>query len=394
MNRNEVIDAYREELVSWRRDFHMHPEVGFKEMWTSNRIVEILSHYDVEIIKNFCETAVIAVVRGEYSGPVMGIRADMDALAMQDLKTVEYCSQNPGVCHSCGHDAHITVALGVVKYYSSHKDELHGTLKVVFQPAEEGPAPGGAKKVIDTGIVDDIEFMVGIHTDSSYPLGSLILRRGEMLAGSNNFHIKIQGKGGHGAYPHQTKDPMAVAVEAYQAFQLLLTREIDPVKALLMSICYFQAGTPEAPNVIPDTISLGGTIRSFDDNVREYVLKRMQAILKSVCESHGCTYEMETIQGCVVLENDDELIDIFYEAGKEVFGEEHILFKKVPEMGYDDFAYYGKKTKAAYAYIGTTRQEKLSEYIPHHHPLFDLDEDCLCLGVKLLVETIDKCMRM
>ncbi|QSX05539.1 amidohydrolase [Sedimentibacter sp. zth1] len=393
MNRNECIDMYKEELVKWRRDFHMHPETGFEELRTSRRIVEILQTFDVEIISNFCKTAVIAVVKGDKPGPVIGIRADMDALPLVDQKQVEYKSQNPGACHACGHDVHVTVALGLIKYYASHKDELCGTLKVVFQPAEEGPAPGGAKLIVDSGKVDDIDIMLGYHTNPDHPVGTLLLRRNEMLASADNFNIIIKGTGGHGAYPHQIKDALMVGVEAYNAFQNLLTREVDPVKPAVLSICSFNAGTPKGTNVIPPSISMSGTVRTFDNDIRDYIIKRMKEILDAICEMNGCTNELSMATVSIALSNNDDLVDVFEDAGIEVLGEENVSYMKVPEMGYDDFAYFGLKSKAAYFYFGTTNPDDLGKFT-FHQPTFDVDENCLCTGIKILVRILDKITNM
>lgn len=390
MERKDIIASYRNELVLWRKDFHMHPELGFQEFWTSKKIVEILSQFDVEIISDFCSTAVIAVVKGEQPGPVIGLRSDMDALAMDDLKDVEYKSQNPGVCHACGHDVHVTWGLGVVKYYADHKDELKGTLKVVFQPAEEGPAPGGAKVVTESGMMDDADIMLCVHTNPDHPTGKVLLRKGVMLASADNFNILIKGQGGHGAYPHQANDPISTAVEIYQALQLMMTREIDPVKATAMSICYIKGGWENENNVIPATASLGGTIRSFDNGVRAYALNRIEEIVKGICKYHNCSFEMQMAPVSIALHNEDALIDLLEETGKEVVGAENVEYMQNVEMGYDDFAYFGLKSRAAYFYFGTTKEEDLGKFT-FHHPKYDIDEECLCLGVNMLVRAIEKC---
>lgn len=391
MERKDIIKSYQDELAAWRKDFHMHPELGFQETWTVKKILEILSEFDnVEIIKDFCETTVIAVVKGSQPGPVVGLRADMDALAMDDLKDVEYKSQNPGICHACGHDVHVTMGLGVVKYYASHQEELKGTLKVVFQPAEEGPTPGGGKLVVESGKVDDVDKMLCLHTNPDHEAGTVLLRRGAMLASADNFNLEIKGRGGHGAYPHQTIDPISVAIEIYQALQIMMTREINPVKQTAMSICYINGGSPYANNVIPETASIGGTIRTFDNDIRDLALKRLEDIVAGICKYHECTYEMKVATLSVALVNDEDMINILDETGTELVGEENVKFMSEPEMGCDDFAYYGRVAKAAYFYFGTTKKEDLGKF-GFHHPKFDIDEKCLSLGVEMLVNAIDKC---
>ena len=385
----ECIKNYRDELVGYRRDFHMHPEIGFDVIRTSRRIVEILEQWDVEIEKGFCKTALIATVKGNQPGKVIGLRADMDALAIVDEKDVEYHSKNPGHCHACGHDVHMTWALGVLKYYSTHKDELKGTLKVVFQPAEEGPAPGGAKPITETGKVDDIDIMLGCHTHPDFPVGKVYLCRNEMFASADNFSIVIRGTGGHGAYPHQCNDAMMSAIESYTAFQNIISRELNPVKSAVLSICFFNTGSPKAPNVIQPTVTMGGSVRSFDNNVRDMIFERMQVILAHICEMNGCSYEIKIEPISIALKNDDELVDLFEEAGTEVVGKENVIYMKEPEMAYDDFAYFSTVTRTSYLYIGTTNPNDLGKFT-FHQPLFDVDEDCLCLGVEIIGNVIKK----
>ena len=389
MNLNEKISSYQSELVEWRRYFHAHPETGYQEFNTSKKIVEILEGYDVEIIKDFFKTAVIAVVKGLEPGPVIGLRADMDALPLQDAKDVEYKSQNPNVCHACGHDVHTTIALGIVKYYSQNRDKLKGTLKVVFQPAEEGPAPGGAKPIVDTKIVNEIDYMIALHTNPDYKVGTLLLRRNEMLASADNFEIHISGTGGHGAYPHQTKDSLRTGIEIYNALQNVLTREIDPVKPTVLSICSFNAGTVKGTNVIPQSISMSGTLRTFDNDIRKYLLKRIQEIVDSICKLNNCKGTLSVATVSIALSNDNELIDLFEKAGIELLGNENVKFMQLPEMGYDDFAYFGTISRAAYLYLGTSNENDLGKFT-FHQPNFDVDESCLSIGVELLINIINK----
>lgn len=388
MDKN-CINGYRTELVDYRRDFHMHPEIGFDVVRTSRRIVELLSQWDVEIEKGFCKTAIIATVKGTKPGGVIGLRADMDALAIVDLKEVEYHSRNAGYCHACGHDVHMTWALGVLKYFSSHRDELKGTLKVVFQPAEEGPAPGGAKPIVESGRVDDIDIMLGCHTHPDFPAGKVYLRRNEMFASADNFNIVIRGTGGHVAYPHQCRDAMMTAVEVYSAFLNIVSRELNPIKSAILSVCFFNSGTPKAPNVIQPVVTFGGSVRSFDNDVRDYIFERMEKILKNHCEMNGCTYELKVEPISIALRNEDALVDLFEDACQEIVGKENVIYMQEPEMAYDDFAYFSKKIRSSYFYIGTTKQEDLGKFT-FHQPLFDVDEDCLCLGVQILVNVINK----
>lgn len=394
MSIKEYVKSHHEEMVAWRRDFHMHPELGFQEFRTSKKILEILQTMDIDkIIHNFCKTAIIAVIKGKRPGPVLGLRADIDALAMQDEKDVEYKSQNPGVCHACGHDVHTAIGLGIAKYYSSHKDELNGMIKIVFQPAEEGPAPGGAKLIVETGKLGRLDYMIGFHANPEHPVGTVWLRRNEMQASADNFDIVVNGVGGHGAYPHQTTDVMRTIIQIYETLQTMITREVDPVKAVLLSICYLNTGSNQGPNIIPHIANMGGTFRTFDNNLRDFMVKRINEIVDSICKLNGCTYKLNIVPGSIALSNDDKLVDIYEEVANEVLGAENVNYITVPEMGYDDFAYYKKVSKQiAYFYFGTTNERDLGKFT-FHEPNFDVDEECLCVGTELLINIINKLLK-
>ncbi len=389
MELKELLQSYQKDMVMWRRDFHSHPETGFEEVRTSGKIIEILEQMDVEIVKDFCKTAVIAIIKGNAEGPVIGFRADIDALPLVDSKTVEYASQYHGKCHACGHDVHTTVGLGLARYYSNNKDKLKGTLKIIFQPAEEGPAPGGATLIVDTGKVDDLDYVIAGHATPDFPVGKILLRRNEMLASADNLSIEIKGTGGHGAYPHQTIDPLRTGVEIYNALQNMLSREVNPVKATVLSICSFNAGTLKGTNVIPSSITMSGTIRSFDNDNRDFIIKRVEEIIKGICELNKCTYEFTCQRVSVALSNEDQLVDIFEQSANEVVGKENLTYMQEPEMGYDDFAYFSKVAKAAFFYYGTSNPRDLGKFT-FHQPAFDVDESCMPLCVEYVINTITK----
>ncbi len=396
MEIKELIASYQDDMIAWRRDFHAHPETGFEEVRTSAKIVEILESMDLEIVKDFCEkakTAVIAIIRGKEAGPVIGLRADIDALPLSDSKSVSYASQYDGKCHACGHDVHTTVALGIARYYSTNKDKLKGTLKIVFQPAEEGPAPGGATLIVDTKKLDDVDYMIGAHTNPDHPVGKILLRRKEMMASADNFSITIHGTGGHGAYPHQTIDPLRTGIEVYNALQNMLTREVDPVKATVLSICSFNAGTLKGTNVIPSSITMSGTVRSFDNDNRDFIIKRMEELIKSICEMNKCTCEFNCQRVSIAFSNEDFLVDIFEQAAVETVGKENVSYMQNPEMGYDDFAYYAKVAKVAFFYFGTTNPQELGKYT-FHQPAYDVDESCMPICVELIINMINNISKL
>lgn len=392
-SRHEIIQSYHDELVSIRNDFHMHPELGFEEVRTSGRVMELLKEWGVEYITGFAKTAVIAVLHGTQPGPVIGVRADMDALPLQDTKTVPYHSQVSGVCHACGHDAHTTVGLGLAKYYSAHPEDLRGTLKIVFQPAEEGPSPGGGILVTESGMVDDIDIMLGIHTDPDYPIGKLVLCRGEMFASHDTINIEITGRGGHGAYPHLAHDPLNVAVQAYTAFQTIITKDVEPAQRALLNIVRMHCGQGNHSNVIEQSAVMGGSMRTFDKGVRQLIIDRMDCILKHLCEMNSCTYKLDVGPLGEPIINDSDVVDAMEKAGQRVVGEDMIYFMPRPELGTDDFSYYRRRVpKNAYFYLGSMPLADMGKFT-FHESNYDVDPAFYCIGTELLVEMIDELSR-
>ena len=389
-SRHEIIQSYHDELVSIRNDFHMHPELGFEEVRTSGRVMELLKEWGVEYITGFAKTAVIAVLHGTQPGPVIGVRADMDALPLQDTKTVPYHSQVSGVCHACGHDAHTTVGLGLAKYYSAHPEDLRGTLKIVFKPAEEGPSPGGGILVTESGMVDDIDIMLGIHTDPDYPIGKLVLCRGEMFASHDTINIEITGRGGHGAYPHLAHDPLNVAVQAYTAFQTIITKDVEPAQRALLNIVRMHCGQGNHSNVIEQSAVMGGSMRTFDKGVRQLIIDRMDCILKHLCEMNSCTYKLDVGPLGEPIINDSDVVDAMEKAGQRVVGEDMIYFMPRPELGTDDFSYYRRRVpKNAYFYLGSMPLADMGKFT-FHESNYDVDPAFYCIGTELLVEMIDE----
>lgn len=387
MAKQEQVMYLNDKLIEWRRDFHMHPETGFKEFRTSAKIKEILDEYNIPYISDFFSTAVIAEIDSGKEGITVGVRCDIDALGLPDNKDVSYKSQNPNVCHACGHDGHTVFGLGTAIYLNEHKNSFTGKVKIVFQPAEEGPAPGGAKGVVESGKLDDVQKMIGIHCSPDFPVGSIAVRYGAMLASADNFSVKITGVGAHGAYPHQSIDPIATAMQIADGFKTMMTRELNPVKEAVLSICAFQAGNLEATNVIPSTAEFSGTMRTLDNNVRDYMIKRLKEIATGIAAVNHCECEFSAAFVTPALVNDPQLNDVFCESIKECCENGEVCLLNEPEMGYDDFARYGQICPAGYVYIGTQIPGK---HIIFHHPEWDINEDALSIGVALLTTAIER----
>lgn len=381
------LKKYEPDMVKWRRDFHKHPEKGFEEFRTSKIVADLLESFGIEVIKDFCKTSVIGIIDTKKPGKVIGIRADMDALGMQDLKDVEYKSVNDGVCHSCGHDGHTAILLGVAKYFSENRENLNGKIKFVFQAAEEGPPPGGAKLLMENGILDDVDIMLGAHTHPDYEAGKIIVKHDEIFASGDFFDVTITGKGGHGAYPHQCSDVITTANLVISAFQNIISREINAVKSGVLSICNIHAG--DAKNVIPHTISFAGTIRTLDEGVREHIISKMEIILENICKMNNCDYTFVDTFMFPILRNTNHVVDSFREIAIETIGEEEVVWLPDTDMGCEDFSYYSNKIPSCYFYFGIRSEEKNCN-AAFHHPKFDMDEDCMSVVQAVLINSTRK----
>lgn len=386
MNISEV-QKYQPEVIAWRRDFHMHPELGFKEFRTSRIVSEKLESFGLKVITGFAETAVMGIFETGRPGNVVAVRADMDALPMQDQKDVDYRSINDGVCHSCGHDSHTANLLGVAKYVMEHQDQFCGTIKFLFQPAEE--LGRGGQAVMDSGVLDDVDYMFAAHNTPAIDCGKLMVRYGYANAASYDFFITLKGKGCHGARPNTGKDLIVISTEIISAFQHIVSREIDPLSQLVISICSLNAGIENTTNVIPNELKMAGTVRVFDDKVGEYAVNKMQQIVNKVCEMHEIESEITINLNVPSLCNNKEVTDIVKESCIEVVGAENVLERPDPTMGTEDFAYYTKKLKACNFYFGSKNEERGIVY-RGHHPKFDIDENCLQYSMAAFITVLKK----
>ncbi|WP_078412367.1 M20 family metallopeptidase [Priestia abyssalis] len=382
---NSAIESIKKEVIEWRRHLHQNPELSFHEEKTSQFVYDtLLSFGNLEVTRP-TKYSVMARLVGAQPGKTLGIRADMDALPIQEENTFEFVSKTPGVMHACGHDGHTAVLLGTAKVLSGMKEQIKGEVRFFFQHAEEY-FPGGAQEMVDAGVMEGVDYVIGAHLMSDLEIGKVGVTYGPMMAAPDGFFITIKGKGGHGSAPHQTIDSIAIGAQVVTNLQHIVARNTDPLDNLVVSIGKFVAG--EAANVIADSVEINGTVRHFDLKFRESVPILMERIVKGITEAHGASYEFNYLTGYRPVINDDEVTKVIEETVREVYGDETLVYEK-PKMGAEDFSAFQQKAPSTYFIIGARNEEKGIIY-PHHHPRFDIDEDAMEYGVNIFVNAAFK----
>lgn len=375
----QVSSALLEEVVATRRDLHAHPELGFKEVRTSGVVATRLREAGVEVHERIAQTGVLGVIKGGRSGKTIMLRADMDALPIHERNETPYRSQSEGLMHACGHDGHVAILLGAAKMLVERHGEIPGTVVLCFQPAEEGL--GGARAMLEAGILEEygIERAYGLHLHPQYPTGVLGFREGPIYASSDSLEIAIHGHGGHGAMPHLSVDPILAASNFVVSLQHLVSRIIDPLEPAVVTIGSFHSGTTY--NVIPTTAHLKGTVRAFNDDVRQQMPERIERVLAGVCASAGATYDFEYLWRYPVTSNDAEQARYARALAEKTLGPEHVMdFPRL--MGAEDFSYFAERVPACFFQLGCRGGE--STGFPNHHDRFDIDERALEYGVRMM----------
>ncbi len=378
------IDEILPGVVADRRDFHQHPELAFQEVRTAGIVAERLRALGVEDIRTgIAQTGVTGLIRGQKGdGKTVLLRADMDALPILEENEVEYVSQTPGVMHACGHDAHTAMLLGVTRLLLDRRDDFAGTVKVLFQPSEESP-PGGAKPMIDAGVLEDpkVDAAFGIHVDQDNPVGIIEVRPGPAMAAADRFHIVIRGKGGHGAKPQETVDPIVIGAQIVTALQTLVSRAVDPTEEAVVTVGTFKAG--EAFNVIPDTAELGGTVRTFNAKNRDFLEARIETLARGIAQAMGAEIAFSYTRGYPATVNDPEMTELVREEAAKVVGPDGVRDAALA-MGAEDFSYFLEAVPGSFWFIGSQNPERGLVW-GHHHPKFDLDEAALAIGMESMV---------
>lgn len=372
------IDKLFDETVEIRRYLHMHPELSFQEYKTAAYIANYYEQLGIPYIKNVGGNGVIATLKGEKPGKTIALRADFDALPIQDEKDVPYKSTVKNVMHACGHDGHTATLLTLAKALLVHRDKLPGTVVFVHQHAEE-LAPGGAKPIIESGQLDHIDAIFGTHLWATEPVGKLQTSKEALMAGSDRFVLHIQGQGGHGAYPHETKDAIMIGTQIVQSLQQIVSRRVNPLEAAVVTVGTFQAGS--AFNIIADKATLSGTVRYLNKDVQELIKKELETIIKGICDSFHATYTIEYEDGYPPVINHPEDAEIILNMEGKVPGVE-LTEEILPVMGGEDFSYYLYEKPGAYFFTGANKE---GNNYPHHHPKFDIDERAMLIAAKALI---------
>jgi amidohydrolase len=386
----EKIDGMKDWLVDIRRTIHRHPELGFEEVETSKFIFEWLQKFGLDVNRGMAKTGVVALLKGRKPGRTVAIRADMDALPMDEANRVPYASEIKGKMHACGHDAHVTILLGVAKFLSSIPDQVKGNIKWIFQPAEEGG--GGGRIMVEEGVLENpkVDAIFGAHVFPFLSVGKVGIYEREGLAAADRFTIKIIGKGGHAASPHVSKDPILAAGHLITQIHSIVSRNVNPLESGVITIGKVSGGT--ASNIIPDEVELIGTVRSLTPQVREELKSRIEQVTQGIARSFSIDCRFDFEYGYPVLINNPEMSKLVGLACSKGIGKENVEVVK-PSMGGEDFAYYLEKVPGSFFRLGC-RNEAKGLIHPYHSSLFDIDEEVLPFGVEMFIRIIDQYLEL
>ncbi|MFJ7407449.1 MULTISPECIES: amidohydrolase [unclassified Lysinibacillus] len=370
----DKIDAHFDEMVAIRRHLHMHPELSFQEKETANYIIEYYQKLGVPVEPNVSGFGLIARIKGSKPGKRIALRADFDALPIQDAKDVPYKSKVDGVMHACGHDGHTATLLIIGKLLWEMKDELVGEYVLIHQHAEEAD-PGGAIGMIQAGALNGVDAIFGTHLSSNHPTGMIGYRVGPLMAAVDSFELKIQGKGGHGAHPHQTKDAIVIGSQLVMNLQQLVARRVAPTESAVLTVGSFVASN--ADNIIADTAYLNGTIRTFDKDVRETMEREFKRVVNGTEIAQDCTIELDYRKGYPAIVNHEKETLFVRDVAQDICD----VVEIPATMGGEDFAYYLEEKPGTFFFTGAAP----AEYAPHHHPKFDIDEKGMLVAAKVML---------
>lgn len=374
------IEALKPELIELRKGFHRRPELGFREFQTSRKVAEYLEVLGLDVRTGIAGTGVLALLRGTLDGPTVGIRACLDALPIEEQSGVDYTSEYPGVMHACGHDGNMTMVLGSANWLSKHKQLLHGNVKFIFQPSEE--ETGGAAKMIEAGCLKDpdVDVIVTPHNWHGYEQGEIIVTPGPVLASSDLFKLEIIGTPGHGAWPDMAVDPIPVAAELITTLQRIISREISPLKPAVLSIGKINGGT--AVNIIPECVTIEGTVRTFDKGTRDFMQSRIDEIADHVTKAARASYHLEYQRVMPPAYNDPKLASTATRLIEKTLDTGNVADACIPDMGCEEFSLFQEQVPGLFMFIGNDRKDQ--PITPIHSPKYIFNDDILTVGVQAL----------
>ena len=385
-----LFEAFQDELTLFRRDLHAHPELGFEESRTSSRVAGMLDALGIEVHRGIGKTGLVGVLKGQRndSGRMIGLRADMDALAVQEANQFAHASNKPGLMHACGHDGHTTILVGAAKYLAQTR-RFDGHVAFIFQPAEEGR--GGAQAMIDDGLFErfDCDAVYALHNWPGLPPGMIGINSGPMMAAADRFEIRIQGRGGHGAHPYQTVDPVLVASHLVTALQSVVARNVNPLDAAVVTVASIKAGDPAAMSVIPDHATLVGTVRTFRHSVQDMVQRRMQMLVEQIASGFDASATLTYQKLYPPTINTPEPAAMVADLATELFGRERVERNLPPSMGAEDFSYMLQQRPGAYFRLG---QGGAQEGCFLHNPNYDFNDDVIPVGARLFAAIVERSM--
>ncbi|MEE4270732.1 MAG: M20 family metallopeptidase [Thermoanaerobaculales bacterium] len=378
------IAALQSELVEIRHDLHRHPELGFEEVRTQGVVRKWLARHGYEP-KNCAGTGLVADLNPGAGGRTVALRADMDALPMPETTDLPYRSVHEGCAHKCGHDGHTTTLMGVAAVLARHRDAVPGNVRLLFQPAEEGVEGGGARVMINEGVLEGVAEVYGQHNWPAWPLGEMRVAAGPVMAQVHGFDITVRGVGGHGSMPQLCRDPIVAAASLVTAIQTVVSRGLGSDGGGVVSVCQLHAGTTH--NVIPDTAELGGTIRSFSAQTTERILERLNEVVRGAAATFGVETELHVDEGFPVLNNDPGCVETVRRLGEEVLGSGKVSSDELPMAGGEDFAYFAEARPSAFFFLGA---QLPGENTPTcHHPDFDFNDDLIPVGIELFLRIVE-----
>lgn len=376
---NSIAAELEDEIIDLRREIHQYPELSFQEFLTSEFIYNKLLEIPNLIISRPTPTSVKAVLKGDLSGKVLAVRSDIDALALQEENELDYKSKNNGVMHACGHDGHAAMLIGTIKILVKLKHLIRGEIHFIFQHAEE-KHPGGARELVEQGILNNVDMIISAHLWIALNAGTISLVSGPTMAAPDNFDISIIGKGGHAGIPHETIDPIIISANVVTALQSIVSRQTNPLKPLVISLTRIHGGSTY--NIIPEKVDLRGTVRTFDEEIRQSIPNTIENTVKGICSAFQANYSFRYERGYNPVINDHDIITRISKVIDSTIGSECIK-PMLPVMGGEDFSAYLSKIPGALIFIGAGNKDKGIDY-PHHHPCFNIDESSLTMGMKVL----------